>query len=449
MRAHVHNSIFVGMALLLLAAGCNTVQRARDIQNNPASLQPGERTVRVAELNRSTNAILTIEEAVRLAISNSPSVFQARTSLTLAETSLQEKCADYLPLITGSAGDTYNKSGKNADSVGLSLSQDLLSFGRQAAALKQAQAQQKAAAEQLQSAINTASYNARIAFFDLRRAQDLLEIANENLHEFEVHLDQVRVMAGLGTRIRYDITKAEVDLGNARLESLNASNTLLIARATLGRALGLTEELPCEPATALITLPPIPEDRETLYRLGRQNNPDLIALQDQIDAASAFVDFTIADLRPDLSLSADVSWNGSAFPLKQNWSFGPSIDWSLFNGWRKTSAVDAAVANLQASRARIADREQQLFQDLITALTQIHTARTQAEVAELVVCSARESLDLVQARYRVGLATAVELTDAEVAVAQARTQQVQAHRDALAAHALIFLNIGELQRNTP
>ena len=65
MRAHVHNSIFVGMALLLLAAGCNTVQRARDIQNNPASLQPGERTVRVAELNRSTNAILTIEEAVK------------------------------------------------------------------------------------------------------------------------------------------------------------------------------------------------------------------------------------------------------------------------------------------------------------------------------------------------------------------------------------------------
>ena len=56
--------------------------------------------------------------------------------------------------------------------------------------------------------------------------------------------------------------------------------------------------------------------------------------------------------------------------------------------------------------------------------------------------SARESLDLVSARYRLGLATAVELTDAEVAVAQARTQQVQARRDDLAAQALILLNTG-------
>jgi len=460
-RNRPSNSLFCGFLAagrrllpamaLLLSAGCHTVQRARDVQN-PAGMQPGERTVRVAELQHDTNALLTVGDAVRLAITNSPIVFQARANLLVAESQLQETRANYLPQVTGSAGydRTKNyipsKKAVNIYSTGVSLSQDLLSFGRKDAALRQAKALREAAEAQLQSAINTATYSARIAFFDLLRAQDLLEIAIENVHEFDVHLAQVRVMANLGTRIRYDITKAEVDLGNARLAALTASNTLLTARATLGRTLGLTEELPCQLATPVAALPPIPEDRETLYLRGRRSNPDLTALQCLADAASAGVDFAIADLYPDLSFNAGVNWSGTGgapFPLGRNWSFGPSLDWSLFNGWRKTSAVDVAAAELQINRAQIADREQQLFQDLITALTQVQTARTQSEVAEIVVCSARESLDLVNARYRVGLATSVERTDAEVAVAQARAQQVQAQHDELAAKALILLNIGE------
>ena len=442
-------SVALLLALLLIVpAGCSTVQHARSVQD-PASMQPGERTVRVAELALGTNAALTIEEAVRLAITNSTSVFQARAGLLVAESQVQEARAAFLPQVTGSAGYARSKhypaitESANSYDAGLSLGQDLLSFGRNDASLRQARAEREAAAAKVQSAINTAAYNARIAFFDLLRAQDLLVISIENVREFSVHLEQVRVMAVLGTRIRYDITKAEVDLGNARLAALNASNTLLTARAMLGRVLGLTEEFPCPLAGVPVSLPPVVEDRDALYLRGRRNNPDLCALQFQADAADAAVDFAVADLCPDLSFNAGFSWSGGSFPLGRGWSFGPSLDWSLFNGWRKTGALDAAAAELQASRAGIANREQQLFQDLITALIQLHTARAQAVVAEVIVRAARESLDLVNARYRVGLATAVELTDAEVAVAQARTQQVQARHDEWAAHAFILLNTGE------
>ena len=433
---------------LVLSAGCRTVQRARAVQT-PAGLQPGERTVRMAELALDTNAVLTLEAAVRMAVSNSPAVFQARASLVVAECKLQEARAAYLPQVSGVAGYTRTKDypsvpgTANAYDAGLSFGQDLLSFGRQDAALHQARAQREAAAALSQAAVHTAAYNARIAFFDLVRAQDLLEISIENEHDFAVHLDQVRIMAELGTRIRYDITKAEVDLGNAHLAALNASNTLLTARVTLGRTLGLAEEFPCPIAALSATLPPVAENRDALYSRGRRNNPELAALQCQADAASDAVDFAIADLRPDLSFDAGFSWSGGSVPLGRSWSRGPSLDWSLFAGWRKTSALDAATAQLQASRSQIADREQKLFQDLITALIQLQTARAQAVVAEVVVRSARETLDLVTSRYRLGLATAVELTDAQTAVAQARTQQVQARHDELAAQALILLNTSE------
>ena len=440
-------SVALLVALTLAAApGCSTVRHAHVVQD-PASMEPGERTVRLDELGLGTNSLLTMDEAVRLAITNSPAVFQARASLAIAENQLQDARAAYLPQVGSSAG--YSRSGRfnpnsgagNSYSAGVSYGQDLLSFGRTEASLREARAQHEAAAAQLRSAINNTTFDVRIAFVDLARAQDLLVVANENVREFSVHLAQVRVMAELGTRIRYDITKAEVDYGNAQLSALAASNLLLTARASLGRVLGLAEDFPG--SIAAPTPLPVPEDRAALFRRARQNHPDLVALQAQARAASAAVDYAVADLRPDLSFNAGFSWSGGTFPLSRGWSLGPSLDWSVFNGWRKTIALDTASVQLQSSRTRIASREQQLFQDLTVAMIQLQTARAQKIVAEVVVRAARESLDLVSARYKLGLATAVELTDAEVAVAQARAQQVQAHRDELAAQALILLNSGD------
>ena len=438
--------------LLLLAVlpgfGCASVRRARATQN-PANALPGERTVTAAELGISTHGALTIDQAIALAVSNSPAIAQARADLAVADAQLREARAVFLPQLDGSAGYRRSKanhspSPESADSfsAGLSLGLDLLSFGRNEAALRKARAQREASDAQLRSVFNTVAYNARIAYFGLVRGQDLLSIAVENVREFDGHLAQVRTMAEIGTRIRYDITKAEVDLGNAQIAALTASNTLITARAALGRALGLSEELP---SSIVAPPPPLPvlENRDTLFSHARRGNPDLVVLRAQTAAASATVDFAVADLRPDLSFNAGFSWSGATFPLNRGWSFGPSLDWSLFNGWRKTSALDAASAELQSSRSRAADREQQLFQDLTTALTQSQTARAQAGVAEIVVRSARESLDLATARYRLGLATAVELTDAEVALAQTRSQQVQARHDEWAAQALILLHLGD------
>jgi len=443
-------TFLVLLALAAATAGCRSVQHAREVQD-PASPLPGERSVSLAEILPDGRTALTVDEAVRLAISNSPAVFQARASLVVAESQLQITRATYLPQLSGAAGysraKSYSHPAKDAaDSynAGLSLGLDLLSFGRNIAALAQARAQYDAATAQLASAINTAAYNARHDFFGLVLAQDLLVVAVENVRDFSSHLEQVRVMAELGTRIRYDITTAEVDLGNARLGLLSASNTLLTARVTLGRTLGLTEEFPCPIAAPPSALPLPTEDRQALYARARRGNPDLAALQCQVDAASAAVDYAVADLRPDLSLGASLAWSGATFPLARKWSLGPSLDWTLFDSGHKVGVIDAAAANLQASRSRMADREQRLFQDLITALIQLQTARAQSAVAEVVVRAARETLDLVTSRYRLGLATSLELTDAELAVAQARSQQAQARHDELAAQALILLNTGDV-----
>ncbi len=430
----------VGLLLTVLATagGCTTVRRARAAQRDDGR-QAGERIATAAQLRLGPATTLTLDDVIRLALTNSPSVQQAQARLAAAEAQRVQALAGYLPQLGASADATL--SGKDYG-AGLSLSDDLFSFGRTAAAVRQARAQCASARAALQAAQNDTIYAARVAYYGLYRAQELLGVDEASVHDYQSHLEQVRVMASLGTRIRYDVTKAEVDLGNARLAALTAHNDVLTARAALSRALGLSEPLPGaiaipDAATAEIG------DREILYRTAHATNPALLALRATADAASAAVDAAIANLYPDLSLSAGYSFGGSRFPLARAWSLGPALDWNAFTGWRNSSAVDASVAALRVARAAVADREQQLQQDLTNAFAGLDTARDKAALAELLVRQSRENLDLTAERYRLGLATSVELTDAEVAVTQTRSQQVEAQYAEWVARAQIRLNTGE------
>lgn len=438
--------LFAGLAAGSI--GCATVRQARETQRGTHPL-PGEQTLSAAASGLTAGTVLTLDEAIRLALTNSAAVLEARAAVETSETQLRQARADYFPSINASAGYTRAKDygpvgGPATDhyGTGLSLSEDFFSFGRTAAAVHEARAKRDAALARLHAAEATAVFAVRADYCDLFRAQELLAVDEESVRQFQSHLDQVRAMAELGTRIRYDVTKAEVDLGTARLTALVARNTWLAARAALGRDLGLAEDLPAAIAAPPTDRLPV-EGREAIVARARARNPDLSALRHLVDAASAAIDAAIADLRPDLSFGASYSWGGGDWPLGRGWSLGPSLGWSLFNGWRRTAAVEAAAAGLRSARASVADREQLLYQTIVTALAQLDTARQRLELARLLVQQARENLNLVSERYKLGLATSVELTDAEVAVVQTRSQQVQAQYDAWVAIATVRRNTGD------
>jgi len=110
---------------------------------------------------------------------------------------------------------------------------------------------------------------------------------------------------------------------------------------------------------------------------------------------------------------------------------------------RKTSQIDQAVAQLRSARARRAGQEQLIYLDLSQAVAEREDAKQRLELSTLVVQQAQENVDLVNERYKVGRASAVEVTDAQVALSQAQSDQVTARFDYLAAVAQVQRTIGE------
>jgi outer membrane protein TolC len=360
--------------------------------------------------------------------------------------------AGRLPQVSASAAynrRTQNSQGRSTStemqgswsgSVGLDLL--LYDFGRLDAEERQALESLVAAEEDLRAAELDVVYEVRSAFFELHRNTELYAVARETLQQYAEHLEEARVMVQVGTRRQYDATKAEVDWGNAALDLITVSNAVVTTQAQLNRALGLAEF----PSYTIRhdTMPPQPEPAvEELMRQARENAPSLAVLRARARAASAYVDQTVAELYPDLSLGSSFDVSARDFPLTWNFSWAVRAAQDLFTGFRKTNRIRDAVVQLRTARSREAEAEQSLYQSLIGAVAQYKSARKRLEIAQMIERQAVENRDIVNEQYRVGVSSAIERTDAQVAVTQAQADVVRARYDEQASRARIAQLIGE------
>jgi outer membrane protein len=340
-----------------------------------------------------------------------------------------------MEMMTGGAGikDSYG--------IKLSLDQLLFDFGRTSAAVREANLNVIAARERLRLAQGNVVYQVRVSFYELVKAEALLRAAEEEVKQFGARLEQTRVMHEVGRLTGYEVTKSEVNLGNAQAGLLKAQNALSTARASLNRAMGLAED------PGYKVEPPEMEDLdrslEDLMDEARNHNPEYLALTAEDKMASAVVDQTISDLFPKITLKGELSWNGSEFPLSYGWSLAPAIIQTLYDGFRNINKIDQTAARLRSAHARQAAKEQDLYLELSKGLAQLMNARERVRVAEAVVKEAALNREQVEDRYRVGRASLLELTDAQLTLTQAHAELAQARYDLQSAIALLRLSTGE------
>ncbi|RPH43937.1 MAG: TolC family protein, partial [Planctomycetota bacterium] len=234
---------------------------------------------------------------------------------------------------------------------------------------------------------------------------------------------------------------AQVDLGNAQLTLIKARTALSAARASLNTSLGLASDpayMLDRPAAAGSWTMSFEEAVET----ARQYHPRLQGFLLRENAARAAIDAAVADFYPQITLSAGLSWSGSLTPVNWLAFVGPALDWVVFSGWQKTGALHGTVAELRATYANRAQEEQLIYLDLRTGYAALEDTRESLKIASLTVKQAEETLVLVVGRFEVGRASSVELTDAQVSLANARAAEIQARYDFEISIAAIERSVG-------
>lgn len=113
----------------------------------------------------------------------------------------------------------------------------------------------------------------------------------------------------------------------------------------------------------------------------------------------------------------------------------------IFNGWQRERQVEEARISRDNARLAVRGQELKLRTDLGSALLNLQTAYSVANLQAQVVAKATEELRLAQERFRFGVASSVEVTDAQTSLAQAEQARIDAiynyHKSLAALEALV------------
>lgn len=385
---------------------------------------------------------LTLERAIHIALSNHPAIIAAKNDIEAERSGVGQARSAYFPRIELSANytkydpaiptviipATVGRPPYDRYEAAATLSQNVFDFGRTSSGVTIQKYMLDSANYTLWSIRNDVIYNVKQAYFSVSQSARNRDVAERTVKKFELQLKRAEGFFRAGVRSRFDVTKAKVDLSNARLGLIRAENALKLAVINLNNAMGQPDAPEYEVEDILSYQKYQMTFEEALDRAYRQR-PDLLSLSARKEAANASVSLAQKEYLPRLTASASYNWAGYDFPLERGWSATATLTFPLFSGFLTLHKVSEAKSNLlslsaqeELLRQAILLEVKQRYHNLIEAEERIH-------VADLAVQQAEENLEIANRRYQAGVGNPIEVTDAEVAFATAQRDYIQALYD--------------------
>lgn len=397
---------------------------------------------------------VTLSEAVELAVQNHPAVVQARGDVRVAQAERREAVGNWLPSVSGSSGWSTNSSERfdpttqrtvsgssTAYSAGLNASLLVFDGFRRSAQGRAAGASFASAEASLVNQRFQVILETKQAFFNALAADELVRVAQTRIQRAEQQLKITTDKLAAGSAIRSDTLRAFVELGNARLQLINAETQRATASADLARLVGYDGALRAvaDSATAF----PADLDTAAVRQEALANSPAIDEAEAQAGAADAQVTVSRAQYFPSVTASYSQNFSGQEVTsLSNSWSARVGLSWPLFNGFTRETGVARSAAAQDAAHARVDDTRRLVNAQMTQYFANLESARTRSEIAQASRIAAEEDLRVQQERYRLGAATIVEVLTSQESLDQAEVDIVQSRLDYLIAEAQIEALIG-------
>jgi len=401
-------------------------------------------------INPETATIsITRTDAELLALKNNPRITASHLLALAAGQVTRETRSGELPQI--SAAITVEKAedgsrigaGALTDSrlythagTGGSLSQLITDFGHSRNLVAASKLQQKA---QDQSALATEQdilLATDQAFYRLLNAQSLLDVAKATVAARGDVQNLTSALTKSALKSDLDLNIASADLSQSQLLELDAENGVASASAALASVLAAPPDTLYyaveDPEDAL---PPPPDSSPSINASAQAQRPDLQALRFNAAADQKFATAQQLQHLPTISALAmggitSVAPDGIFVP---NWyaAGGMNLTLPLFTGFRIDAQAQEARLRLKAAEKQAQDLSDNIARDVRVAVLNAETAFRRIAVADQFRKQTAQALTLAQTRYKLGLSSIVELSQAQLQSTQAAVAAVNARYDYL------------------
>jgi outer membrane protein len=498
--------LFAALTVVLLAPAA----LAQTPTASPARVEPP-----VVVTSSATGPLLTLDEAIGLARRNNPAYLQQTTARRTADASVRSARGALLPSADASFGTRYQQGGQQVfnglsfsnssdaiqSSYGLNLNYRInsASFVNPKAAVANRDAVDAditGAGESLRAAV-TQQYLSVLQAQARAALQDTLV----NTAKSQLDLAQAKLDVGSGTSL--DIRRAEVALGQAKVQQLTAKNNVEVEKLRLYQQLGIAQPANVSLTTDFPVNPPA-FSLDSLLDLARRQNPAVLALRSRERAAALNVKVAQASYTPTLNLST--GWGGnsyqytdaeylvnqargsalgqmaacfsqdslrtrvglpstdcntryaftdaeaqairdrnSQFPFKFQRSplaLSASLTIPVFDNFNREERVQRASVDRETATYNTKAKELQMTADVTQAYLTLKTAAQTVALQEQNATKAKEELSYAEERYKVGASTFLDVITSRGTYEQALIDRVNAVYDYHKAFAALENAVG-------
>ena len=407
---------------------------------------------------------LTLADALNLALQQNRTILKSARDLEAAHgVSLQARAVAIPKVqVTGnytatdrdaleSAFPGQSQASQNWD-TGIRVVQSIYEGGRVLSSFRVAKLTREQAILTHQTIIADTLLATRVAYYDVLLAAQDIVVREASVNLLSKELDDQQRRLDSGTVPRFNVLRAEVAVANARPALIRARNNHRIAKNNLVNLLGydlprdVWEDIPMQLTDTLdaggysIELPDaISQALGKRTELGALRKLEQLRAEDITAARSGRL--------PSVQAFAGWGWRNRTFSTDitdsiDGWQVGAQATWSIFDGFQTRGKVVQAKAAHEKSKLELDDTSSRVELEVRTAYSIFVQAREVLESQKKVQEQADEALRLAKTRAEAGSGTQLDVLNAETALTEARTTQIQAKRDYVVAVAKLERAIG-------
>ena len=407
---------------------------------------------------------LTLESAVTLALEKNRDLQVSQLETQKASERVREAKGNALPTIGATAQYQYffhkqvsflpgsfiglgenqlaaiRVGGENAVTGGVNLSQPLFQPGIRAGIRAARTARQVTHAErdELRAAVIT---QVKKAYLDVLITQERLHLQQQSIVRNEQALKDARSLLAQGRASRVDTLRAFVTVENLRPEVIRLTNGIQIAGTVLKRIIGLDESENITLQDSLRYDPSVPAGAgESAFDEALSARPEVQRLvltgklnQQQIAGQAAerrpklwAVGSVLGQSQANNFRLGDYQWPVSSFA-------GLQLNVPIFSGFRTVAKVRQAQITKQQTEKQLENFREIVRAEVKIGVSGVEEARRRIEVQRQTVATAELGYRITRDRWKQGIASRLDVSDAELLLTQAKSNYLQAVYDYLVA----------------
>ncbi|NKB72080.1 MAG: hypothetical protein GKR89_33805 [Candidatus Latescibacteria bacterium] len=402
--------------------------------------------------------VLGLDECIARALEHNPQMVQGHIGVDLARIQVGNARNAFLPSVSASYGFSRRISGprqgsfidpdtgllitslgesegSGSQSTGANFNMPLYNMGNWA---NLSASKHGLRGAQWDQEVNrrTVTLQIKQAYFALLQAGKLLEVQREQVRVLQEDLRGTETLFEIRAVPRSDVLASRANLESARVTEIERENSLALARSDLAFAMGLYADVRVEPRAEEFTVEPLLLTYEAAVERALDSHPSLQVQRAAMLQARDQLKATQYEVRhPSVSLSGGYSWSLTSeeafqgpedlFLKNYGYNFSVSMSVPIFNRLNTVNSIKTQKLNYRQSLEAFDQAERQLALEVKQAFLGLGQLRRSMAANEAAVQAAEESFKLAQERYSLKIGTFLERLQAQTALFEARTSQVQ------------------------